>query len=228
METRNSASPTIHCPDPARVATCPLPTRPRSGPHGRRATVAPLIEQHRATLDQALQAIRTREYWSPHPEHPKAYGEGSGLSAAEGKAAFEAAPGPAFASASSQPGTDDWAGGEISPYGIELGVTYPHADADVLLPAMRAGDAAPGATPGPQARAAVCLEILARINARTHEFAHAVMHTSGQAFAMAFQAGGPHAQDRALEAVAYAYAEQPRMPARPRGTSRRASATRCG
>src|SRR3712207_2374841 len=39
---------------------------------------------------------------------------------------------------------------------------------------------------------------------------NAVMHTSGQAYAMAFQAGGPHAQDRALEAVAYAYAEMTR------------------
>ena len=36
------------------------------------------------------------------------------------------------------------------------------------------------------------------------------MHTSGQAYPMAFQAGGPHAQDRALEAVAYAYAEMTR------------------
>ena len=65
---------------------------------------------------------------------------------------------------------------------------------------------------GPETRALVCLEILARISARTHEFAHAVMHTSGQAFMMAFQAGGPHAQDRGLEAVAYAYAEQTRTP----------------
>jgi len=56
----------------------------------------------------------------------------------------------------------------------------------------------------------VCLEILDRINARSFEIAHAVMHTSGQAFVMAFQAGGTHAQDRALEAVAYAYAEQTR------------------
>ena len=42
--------------------------------------------------------------------------------------------------------------------------------------------------------------------------AQAVMHTSGQAFGMAFQAGGPHAQDRALEAVAYAVAEMKRVP----------------
>ncbi len=31
------------------------------------------------------------------------------------------------------------------------------------------------------------------------------MYTTGQAYMMAFQAGGPHAQDRALEAIAYAY-----------------------
>ncbi len=37
--------------------------------------------------------------------------------------------------------------------------------------------------------------------------------TSGQAFVMAFQAGGAHALDRALEAVAYAYAEMTRHPA---------------
>ena len=32
-----------------------------------------------------------------------------------------------------------------------------------------------------------------------------MQHTSGQAFVMAFQAGGAHALDRALEAVAYSY-----------------------
>ncbi|MEV4921801.1 phenylacetic acid degradation protein PaaN [Streptomyces roseoverticillatus] len=176
-------------------------------------TTAQLTEKHRPTLDQALDAIRTRAYWSPFPEHPKAYGaEGSvpgSLSAAEGQAAFEALRGARFEL--DQPGTDGWAGAEVSPFGIELGIEYPHPAVDELLPALRA------AMPqwreaGPEARAAVCLEILARINARSHEFAHAVMHTSGQAFMMAFQAGGPHAQDRGLEAVAYAYAEQVRTP----------------
>ncbi len=99
----------------------------------------------------------------------------------------------------------------MSPYGIELGITYPHADIDALLPAMRAGQKA-WRDAGAEMRAMVCLEILKRISDRTHEFAHAVMHTSGQAFMMAFQAGGPHAQDRGLEAVAYAYVEQIRTP----------------
>ncbi|MFF3512362.1 phenylacetic acid degradation protein PaaN [Streptomyces sp. NPDC002573] len=172
-------------------------------------TAQQLIAQHRPTLDQALEAIRTRAYWSPHPEHPKAYGEHSSLDAAAGKAAFDALLGTRLDLG--QPGTDDWTGGEVSPYGIDLGITYPHADIDVLLPAMRAGQRA-WRDAGPETRALVCLEILKRISDRTHEFAHAVMHTSGQAFMMAFQAGGPHAQDRGLEAVAYAYAEQVRTP----------------
>ncbi|MCL3992992.1 phenylacetic acid degradation protein PaaN [Streptomyces lavenduligriseus] len=173
-------------------------------------TAHELLRKHRPTLDQALEAIRTRAYWSPHPEHPKAYGEDGSLDAAAGKAAFDALLGNRLDLAD-QPGVDDWVGGEVSPYGIELGVTYPHPDIDVLLPAMLAGQRA-WRDAGPELRAVVCLEILKRISDRTHQFAHAVMHTSGQAFMMAFQAGGPHAQDRGLEAVAYAYAEQVRTP----------------
>jgi phenylacetic acid degradation protein paaN len=170
-----------------------------------------LIARHRPTLDRALEAIRTRAYWSPHPEHPKAYGEHGSLDPAAGKAAFDALLGTRLDLG--QPGTDGWVGGETSPYGPALDVGYPHADLDVLLPAMRAGQAA-WRDAGAELRALVCLEILKRINDRSHEFAHAVMHTSGQAYPMAFQAGGPHAQDRGLEAVAYAYVEQTRVPER--------------
>ncbi|MFI6285745.1 phenylacetic acid degradation protein PaaN [Streptomyces sp. NPDC051018] len=165
------------------------------------------LTSHRATLDQALEAIRTRAYWSPHPEHPKAYGDSA---PADGLAAFEALRGTRFDL--DQPGTDGWTGAEVSPFGPDLRIEYPHPDPDVLLPAMRAAMAA-WREAGPEQRALVCLEILSRISARTHEFAQAVMHTSGQAFMMAFQAGGPHAQDRGLEAVAYAYLEQTRTPA---------------
>ncbi|MER7800086.1 phenylacetic acid degradation protein PaaN [Streptomyces parvulus] len=172
-------------------------------------TAQQLIAQHRPTLDLALETIRTRAYWSPHPEHPKAYGENGSLDMAAGKAAFDALLGTRLDLG--QPGTDAWVGGEVSPYGVELGVQYPHADLDVLLPAMKAGQKA-WRDAGAELRAMVCLEILRRIGDRTMEFAQAVMHTSGQAFMMAFQAGGPHAQDRGMEAVAYAYVEQARTP----------------
>ncbi|MFJ6137076.1 phenylacetic acid degradation protein PaaN [Kitasatospora sp. NPDC092286] len=169
--------------------------------------VAELAERHQATLDAALAAAAERDYWSPYPEFPKAYGESG---AEDGKAAFEALLNKPFA-LDGHPADGDLIGGEVSPYGLELGIGYPHAGPDALIAALRA--AQPGwAAAGPLARAAVCLEILARINARSHEFAHAVMHTTGQAYGMAFQAGGPHAQDRGLEAVAYAYAEQTRLP----------------
>ena len=59
----------------------------------------------------------------------------------------------------------------------------------------------------------MCLEILQRINRQSFLMANAIMHTTGQGFAMAFQAGGPHAQDRGLEAVAYAYQEMKKVPA---------------
>ena len=105
-----------------------------------------------------------------------------------------------------------WAGEERSPYGLELGIAYPVADVDALLPAMTAAIPA-WRDAGEETRAAVCAEILERLNARSHEIAHAVMHTTGQAFPMAFQAGGSHAQDRGLEAVAFALAAMRRVPA---------------
>ena len=170
--------------------------------------VAGLVARHRETLDKALAAITARDYWSPYPESAKAYGESA---AADGKNAFDAMRGKPFGL--DQPGVDGEAGGEVSPYGPALGITYPHSDPEALIRAAQAAMPAWTAA-GPTVRAAVCLEVLARINARSHEFAQAVMHTTGQAYGMAFQAGGPHAQDRGLEAVAYAYAEQTRLPRR--------------
>ena len=57
---------------------------------------------------------------------------------------------------------------------------------------------------GPDRRVDVCLAIVAALHARVFELANAVQHTSGQPFVMAFQAGGTHALDRALEVLAYA------------------------
>lgn len=174
-----------------------------------------LITRHQQTLDDALVAIRTRIYYSAYPESPspRVYGE---TAAAEGKTAYEELLGADFPLET--PGAEGRVATERSPYGPELGVRYPHVARtpealDALLGAAQA--AMPSwRDAGPAARAAVCLEILARLHARAFELANAVMHTSGQAFVMAFQAGGAHALDRGLEAVAYAFDEQSRTPAK--------------
>ncbi|MDQ1646999.1 MAG: hypothetical protein QOJ50_3183 [Cryptosporangiaceae bacterium] len=167
-------------------------------------TVQNLIDQHRPTLDRALEAIRTREFWSHFPESIKEQPEDA---AEQGRRAFEARLTSTDAQGSQ--------GTERSPYGLPLGVTYPHHSPDELIAAAQPGQRA-WRDAGPEARAAISIEILERLHRRSIEIAHAVMHTSGQAFGMAFQAGGPHAQDRALEAIAYAYAEMTRHAERAR------------
>ena len=161
-----------------------------------------MYEQHRETLDRALAAIAERAYWSAFPESPspRVYGEGS---AERGRAAFESYLGKPFPT--DQPGTGSWVGAERSPYGIDLGVGYPEPDPEALVAAARRAMPA-WRDAGPEARALACAEIVKRVNERSFELAGAVQHTTGQAFVMAFQAGGPHAQDRALEAIAYGYA----------------------
>jgi phenylacetic acid degradation protein paaN len=161
---------------------------------------------HEELLTKALRAISERTYWSAYPESPspKVYGE---TAAADGKAAFEALLGKDFPLGQEAAQT---VAPEKSPLGIDLAVRYPLMDVDVLV--TKACRALPGwRDAGPQVRAGVCLEILARLHKRVFELANAVHATTGQPFVMAFQAGGPHALDRALEAIAYGHAEQTRQ-----------------
>lgn len=170
----------------------------------------PFFERHQETLEQAVATVRSRTYWSAYPEIPsgKIYGE---TAKADSEAAFNARLNKPFEI--DQPGTTGRVGAETSPYGMALEITYPRADLDVLLKAAKAANPE-WRDAGIEARVGVCLEILARLNKRSFEIAYAVMHTTGQAFMMAFQAGGPHAQDRGLEAVAFAYNEMKRVPAK--------------
>lgn len=164
----------------------------------------PLYGKHEETLRQALDTIRRRGYFSAYPESPspRVYGE---TAAADGKAAFEAYLGADFPlEASGSPVAT-----ERSPYGVPLGIRYPHADPDALI--GNAVAALPGwRDAGVAARTGACLEILATLHRHVFELANAVQFTTGQAFVMAFQAGGANALDRGLEAVAYGYAAMTR------------------
>lgn len=165
--------------------------------------------RHRDRLEAAAAACASREYYSAFDESPspRVYGE---TAATEGKQAFEAWLGRDFPLTT--PGSEGTLSTEKSPFGLRMEVTYPRAhDLDALMTAAAAGmkqwrDA------GPAARVGVGLEILDRLHARIFELAGAVQHTSGQAFVMAFQAGGAHALDRALESISYAWTEMTRVP----------------
>ncbi|PTM96084.1 phenylacetic acid degradation protein PaaN [Mycoplana dimorpha] len=165
-----------------------------------------LFETHAGLLADAVKAIEERGFWSAFSEVPRSYGE---TLPEEGKAAFEALLGKPFPLDQSE--DDGRAGGEVSPFGPALGITYPRTGIDRLI--ERASASAAGwAQASVEARCGVALEIIARLNRASFLIAHAVEQTTGQAFAMAFQAGGPHAHDRALEAVAYAYREMTDIP----------------
>lgn len=166
------------------------------------------FENNYQVLEQALAAIENRGYWSPYPESPspRVYGE---TAAEDGLRAFESLRDTQFPLGSG--GADGEVGGERSPFGFDLGIRYPRVVVDVLVQQAESAleswrDA------GPKAWVGVCLETLKRLNARSFEIANAVQHTTGQGFMMAFQAGGPHAQDRGLEAVTYAWQEMSRIP----------------
>ena len=160
-----------------------------------------LFDTHRALLDGALNALATRGHWSAFPESPspKVYGE---TGQADGQAAVAALLGKDYPL--QQPGEQARLATERSPYGVSLDVRYPDCDIHALVDAAVAAEPAWQAL-GARGRVGVLLEALTRIHRRSHEIAHAVMLTTGQGPMMAFQAGGPHAQDRALEAIAYAW-----------------------
>ncbi|HSS68233.1 MAG TPA: phenylacetic acid degradation protein PaaN, partial [Nocardioidaceae bacterium] len=82
--------------------------------------------RHRETLDGALEAIRTRGYFSAYPESPspRVYGESA---AADGQAAFDGVRKSEFSVLS--PGASGIVATEKSPFGLPLDVAYPRMTA---------------------------------------------------------------------------------------------------
>lgn len=161
-----------------------------------------MFEKHRAIFERAQTACRERHCWSPFPDMPNKYPDAEAAQA-KGLTAFKAHLGKHFAL--EQPGQANTVGEEVSPYTQHpLGISYPQADVDTLFSAAEA--AMPTwANATPETRIGVLMEVL-DVLYREHlfEIAHAVMHTAGQSFNMAYAGSGVNALDRGIEALVYA------------------------
>jgi phenylacetic acid degradation protein paaN len=167
-----------------------------------------LSAQYKDILDNAIQAIHARTFFAQYPEHPKAYGEDA---ATQGLEKYNSYLQQQFTELL-QENPSSWIGEEESPFtGEKLGIKYPAFDIENIV--IRAGRAMSSwRNVSIDDRAEVLVDSLERISKRFNEIAYATMHTTGQAFMMSFQASGPHANDRALEALAMGYEELNRFP----------------
>ncbi|MCY7305086.1 MAG: phenylacetic acid degradation protein PaaN [Rhodoferax sp.] len=165
-----------------------------------------LFERHRTHFEGAQVACRERFCWSPFPDLPNKYPD-TAAAQALGLAAFQAHLGGREPRTFSldQPGTIGSLGEEISPYTqTGLGICYPKADVDQLFAAAESAMPIWSAA-SIETRIGVLMEVVDTIY-REHlfEIAHAVMHTAGQSFNMAYAGSGVNALDRAIEALVYA------------------------
>jgi phenylacetic acid degradation protein paaN len=167
-----------------------------------------LFEKHQATLHAAMQALGSRTYYSPYPENPRAYAEDGDAKAKE----WISANMNNNYTALDQTGANGWLGEEVSPFlQMGIGTQYPKFTPEALIanaiPAQMAW-----AKTGIEFRTGLLIEALENIKGRFFDIAYATMHTTGQAYMMSFQASGPHANDRALEAVVMGYKELTSVP----------------
>lgn len=169
-----------------------------------------LFEKHQQLLEAAVVALHERTFYAAFPENPspKIYGE---TADADGLAQYDNALGKRFVGLL-QDETSTWKGEETSPYTQKpLGITYPIYAANDLVAKAKSVQKS-WAKADYRQRAGILVESLMRMKLRFFEIAHATLHTTGQGYMMAFQASGPHAADRALEAIASGYEELGRFP----------------
>jgi phenylacetic acid degradation protein paaN len=171
-----------------------------------------LFEKHQPILTKAIEALHARTFYAAYPENPSpaTYGE---TADADGQAKFKASLGKKFEELK-QTSADGWAGQEESPYLQEpLKISYPTFSTASLISKSKLAFHQ-WRKVSVQDRAGILTESLERVKARFFEIAYATMHTTGQGYMMSFQASGPHAADRALEAIAAGYEELQRFPSK--------------
>ncbi|MCX7605995.1 MAG: phenylacetic acid degradation protein PaaN [Bacteroidia bacterium] len=169
---------------------------------------ATLWEKHKARLEEAKEAWHRRTYWYAYPEDVKAYSEEE---ASRGEAEFKAQLNRPF-DRLLQKGRRWVVSDEISPYTREpLGISYPQSDVGEWIGAAQEALSIWRWVPWSE-RLGLLMESIERFSRKFFEVGHATLHTTGQAWMMAFQASGPHAADRAVEALAVAYEELSHIP----------------
>ena len=169
-----------------------------------------LFEKHKATLEKAVEALHSRTFYAAFPENPApaVYGE---TADADGQSKFKGSLGKKFEELK-QTNPTGWAGQEESPYLQEpLKISYPTFSAQQLVDEAKKAFHSWRKVSAAD-RAGILIESLDRVRKRFFEIAYATMHTTGQGYMMAFQASGPHAADRSLEAIAAGYEELQRLP----------------
>ncbi|WP_256966616.1 aldehyde dehydrogenase family protein [Streptomyces caniscabiei] len=166
-------------------------------------------ERHRGLLQQAVRAMAAGECCALFTRAGRGGTDAGMRSARTAEKVFGSLLGRPFDLG--QPGELGRVRTETSPYGVAMDIDHPRCDPAVLVAAARRAMAGWRAD-GPYQRAGVAVEILRRLNTRSHELALAVHHTTGRSLTAAFRAAGPPAQDRALEVVARAFAESERVP----------------
>lgn len=169
-----------------------------------------LFKKHQQAIERAIQALKERTFyanWQEHPS-PKVYGENADK---EGRETFQASVGSNYDKLYSE-GSTGWIGEEFSPYlNKKLDIKYPAFSASTLIE-NAVSVRKQWKNTKPEERAGILMESLSRFASRFFENAYATMHTTGQGYMMAFQASGPHAADRALEAIALGLEELKRYP----------------
>lgn len=167
-----------------------------------------IFEKHKDSIQKAIKANHERTFYAHYPEHPKAYDESLAQKAEEEFKSFLNSKFDRLL----QSGTSGEAGSEESPFTQQLlGIKYPTTKVETLIE-NAAREYENWRKVSPQERAGILVDALEKAKTRFFEIAHATQHTTGQSFMMSFQASGPHANDRAFEALSMGYYEQTRFP----------------
>jgi len=166
-----------------------------------------VFSKHKELIYEVVEAIASRNYQTVYSENPKDYAEGEkerGLTAFQNRFNLD------FADLNVK--SEEWIGEEVSPYlQTGLGIRYPYIEVDKLIENAQTSWHS-WRNIELEERAGLLVEVLERLKGRFFELAFSTMHTTGQGFVMAFQAAGPHACDRALEAIAMGFNELKRFP----------------